>query len=313
MLGEVISLILNNETINQLQRSFRAISMDALNNTEPRWNKIAMLVPSTGAGNDYGWLNGIPGMVEWLGERQVQNISASTYAIKNRSFELTVAVKRDDIEDDSLGLYSNMFQQLGYAVAYSPDEIVFELLKNSFVERGFDGKPFFAPNHRVASKNVSNVSDKTLTRQELRSAIAQMQSLTNDVGRPLRVFQIDGGMRKPLLVIGPSQRSLALEIVGVSTLPNGGANPDYNSVEILVIPELVGDAANYWFMLDVSMPLKPFILQRRKEPQFVAKADPKDENVFARREYVYGFEDRKAAGLGLWQLAFGSTGTTAGA
>lgn len=306
-------MILTNQNLVQLGRAFKAISMAQLELAKPRWQRIAMLVPSSTGQNDYAWLNSIPGMREWIGERQINNLSSAGYSIRNRDFELTVAVDRNNIQDDNLGIYTPMFQQLGYSVAYSPDELVFTLLKNAFSELCYDGKPFFAGNHRVGRKNVSNVSNKKLTRAELRGAIAQMQSLTNDEGRPLRVFQLDGGSRKPLLCVGPTNRANALEIVGVQTLPSGGANPDYNAVEIEVIPELVGDAADFWFLLDVSMPVRPLILQRRKEPEFVAKDDARDENAFAKKEFVYGFDDRKAAGFGFWQLAFGSTGQEAGA
>lgn len=301
-------MIVNSGNISQLGKTFKAISMAQLESQTPKWQLIAMLVTSTTSQNDYGWLNDIPGMREWIGERQVQNLSDSGYSIRNRDFELTVSVGRNNIEDDNIGLYTPMFQQLGYAVAYSPDEIIFDLLRRAFTERCYDGRPFFAANHPVGRRSVSNVSDKTLTRLEFQGAMAQMQSLTNEAGRPLRVF-----MNRPKLLVGPSSRAAALTIVGVPTLPNGGANPDYQAAEIEIIPEFVGDAANFWVLADVSQPIKPLILQRRKEPEFVRKDDARDDNVFNQKEFVYGYDDRKAAGFGFWQLAFGSTGAVAGA
>ena len=63
---------------------------------------------------------------------------------------------------------------------------------------------------------------------------------------------------------------------------------------------------NPWFLLDTRRPLKPLLLQVRKEPEFVALNKSTDENVFMRNEYLYGVDDRKNAGFGFWQMAFGS-------
>lgn len=61
-----------------------------------------------------------------------------------------------------------------------------------------------------------------------------------------------------------------------------------------------------WFLLDTRRPLKPLILQMRKQPQFVKKDRPEDDNVFNKDELIYGVDDRKNVGFGFWQMAFGS-------
>ena len=70
-----------------------------------------------------------------------------------------------------------------------------------------------------------------------------------------------------------------------------------------------GGAGNPWFLLDLSRPIKPIILQIRKRPEFVAQDRPTDENVFMRKKYRYGVDDRKNVGFGLWQIAYGSKDT----
>ena len=64
-----------------------------------------------------------------------------------------------------------------------------------------------------------------------------------------------------------------------------------------------------WFLMDLSRPVKPLILQVRKEPEFVAMDRPDDENVFMRKKFRYGVDDRKNVGFGFWQLAYGSKDT----
>lgn len=70
-----------------------------------------------------------------------------------------------------------------------------------------------------------------------------------------------------------------------------------------------GGAGTAWYLLDLSRPIKPLILQIRKRPQFVAMDRPDDENVFMRKKFRYGVDDRKNVGYGLWQLAYASKQT----
>ena len=65
-------------------------------------------------------------------------------------------------------------------------------------------------------------------------------------------------------------------------------------------------------MLVTSQPIKPLIMQVRKEPEFVAMDKPDDEVGFMRKKYRYGVDDRKTPGYGLWQMAFGSKQTLSG-
>lgn len=66
-----------------------------------------------------------------------------------------------------------------------------------------------------------------------------------------------------------------------------------------------------WFLLDTSKPVKPFIYQPRKKPEFVQQISLDAPDVFNLKKYKFGAEARAAAGYGFWQLSFGSTGTGA--
>lgn len=65
-------------------------------------------------------------------------------------------------------------------------------------------------------------------------------------------------------------------------------------------------AGNPWYLLDLSRPLKPMIFQQREKPKFTAMDQDTDQNVFMRKEYLYGIDCRDNAGFGFWQMAFGS-------
>ena len=71
-------------------------------------------------------------MKEWVGEREIQKMAAYGYSIKNKKFEMTVSVPRDDIEDDQYGVYTPLFSNMGEAAAEHPDTLVFETMKKGW-------------------------------------------------------------------------------------------------------------------------------------------------------------------------------------
>jgi phage major head subunit gpT-like protein len=68
------------------------------------------------------------------------------------------------------------------------------------------------------------------------------------------------------------------------------------------------DSAPWWFLLDASRALKPFIFQLRREYTMTGMNTLTDEGVFNRREFRFGVDGRANTGLGLWQLAYASNG-----
>lgn len=68
-----------------------------------------------------------------------------------------------------------------------------------------------------------------------------------------------------------------------------------------------GENGPPWFLLCTSKGIRPFIFQKRQDYNLVRMDKENDENVFMRREYLYGVDARVNVGFGLWQLAVRST------
>lgn len=115
----------------------------------PLWAQIATLVPSTAGVERYDWLGEWPRIREWIGERVLKELQASTYSVENKDFESTIRVKKKHIEDDQLGIYGPMFQELGRTTAEFPDELVFGLLAAGRATKCYDGQLFFDTAHPV--------------------------------------------------------------------------------------------------------------------------------------------------------------------
>jgi phage major head subunit gpT-like protein len=293
--------------ITSLRAGFSKAFQDALTDTPTDWAKVATRVPSTSASNTYGWLNQFPSLREWVGDRVLKDMAAQAYQIQNKLYEGTVAVKRTDIEDDNVGVYTPLFAEMGRAAATHPDQLVFGLLKNAHTTNCYDGQYFFDTDHPVypnvdgtgTATLVSNVQAGTgdawylldtsralkplifqeRTKPELEAltstqdegvfmrdeyrygiryrcnaglgfwqmayksqapldatnfnaAMAAMMSLKADGGRPL-------GIKPTVLVVPPSLRAAAIEIVKNERLANGASNPNFGVVDLIVSPWLV--------------------------------------------------------------------------
>lgn len=196
--------------------------------------RIATKITSTTKTQEYGWIGQFPGMREWIGDRVINGLAKHGYSLTNKAYETTIAVDKDDFEDDNLGIYAPMFQQLGQNAQTFPDLLVWGLLKNGFSTPCYDGQYFFDSDHPVVD------------------ASGNLQSVANT----------DGG------------------------------------------------SGTSWFLVDDTRALKPLLFQERKPfSNLIRKDQETDDNVFFKKEFVYGIDGRCQVGFGFWQMAWGSKQT----
>lgn len=151
-------MLINAANLRALQTGYQAAFNQGFDGAAVTYDRLAMTVPSTTGKETYGWLGQTPGLREWIGDREVQNLAAHDYTIKNKSFELTIGVDRDDIEDDSYGIYSPLMTEMGRAARQHPDTLVYGLLKDGFAATCYDGQYFFDTDHPGPSgASLSNV------------------------------------------------------------------------------------------------------------------------------------------------------------
>ena len=257
------------------------------------------MVPSTTGEQDYKWLGQMPGMREWIGEREIQALAAYDYLIKNKKFEMTIGVPRDDIEDDKYGVYTPLFSNMGEAAALHPDELVFGAMMSGFTEKCYDGLSFFNTAHKVGEKTYSNRSNKKLSRESYMEARSSIMSIKGDKGKSLKLVP-------DLLVVSPSLEEEGKLILEADQI-EGTTNVLKGTAKLHVEPALA-EHPEHWFLLCTNRFLKPFIYQLRKKIKFVSLTKDTDENVFLLDEFLYGADGRSNAGYGFWQMAYGSTG-----
>lgn len=156
-------MLITDQSLNNMFTGFSALFNKGLGAAPSHWRKIAMEVPSQTSEETYGWIGRFPQMREWLGSRIINNVAANGFTIKNRKFEQTIAVPRDKIADDQVGIFSPMFEHLGYDVSEHPDRLLFELVASGFSQACSDGQFFFDTDHPVINKDGAEVSVSNMT------------------------------------------------------------------------------------------------------------------------------------------------------
>ena len=295
---------INAQRLRAASAGFRALFYEELAGRTTIWPNLAMRIDSDSPEETYNWLTGFGQMREWVGDRVIRSLAAHGFTIRKKDWEYTISVHRDEIRFDKLNLVRPRIQNMADLAARHRDQLVVDLLIGGFQNLCYDGQYFFDTDHPNAAGGVqSNRTNKQLTRESYEAAYAAMQSLRNDEGEPLEITPTH-------LVVPPQLRARALEIVKAERTGSGATNINRDSAEVMVLPRLA-KAPTSWFLLDLSRPIKPFVVQIVKDLEFVGLENPEDHNVFMRKEYLYGVDCMDNAGYALWQLAYGSTGEAA--
>lgn len=294
-------MIVNQANLEAIYKSFKTLFNEAFAAAKPFYTKVATIVPSSTKSEEYKWLGQIPRLRKWVGDRIIQNLMAHGWTIKNEPWESSVAVDRDDIDDDTIGVYIPIVKSMGDAAATHPDEIIAPLFHDGFLAKCYDGQYFFDTDH-PGPKGVSQINKGTakFSATEYGNARAAMRKIKDLKGKYLHI-------RPDLLVVSGKNEELARQVLNADRI-EGTTNVWKNSADLLVIDELA-DYPEEWFLLSTKGPVKPLIFQVRKKANFVALDKETDENVFMRKEFIYGVDCRDNSGYGLWQLAYGSDGT----
>lgn len=281
------------------------------------YQQYSMTVPSTSEQNVYGWMDFVPALRQWIGDRQVKNVVARGITATNLLYEGTLEVPRAKLEDDQYGLYSMTAQMLGRAAAVWPDQIMTAALNNggsSTLALGYDAVSFFNNAHPKdvngeLSGTQSNDLSLALTGANFATALATGKAYVGRDGVPIGAFS---GGTLPILMVGPTLEKTGRDLVaanffspaagyGAAAANAPSSNTFYGAAQLIVNPFIT--SATAWYLLDVSMPVRGLVWQLRQSPQFAQRTSPTDDPVFTRDVYQYGVRARGVATYGLWFTA----------
>jgi phage major head subunit gpT-like protein len=294
-------MIITQASLNALRIQFEMRFGEVYGATEPWWPKVATEIPSGSKSNIYGWVAQSTLMREWVGPRVAVNLSEHSYTLVNKSYEATIELDRDEIEDDNLGMFTAVtIPQLAQAAKKHTDQLLKTALQSNtgLGPTAFDGLTLFHDAHPTynGAGTYDNKFALALTADNFNTNWAAMASYTGEDGEPL-------GVTPNLLIVPPQLKKTALEIMNASLVANTAGTAGVENVlkgwaDVLVIPELANDPTR-WYLADVSKPMKPFVYQNRRPDQFVSRDSAQDPKVFDQKKFTYGVDNRKNIGVTL--------------
>lgn len=276
----------------------------AYDGTETFWQKLATQISSNARSNTYGWAAPNAELREWIGPRVALNLKEHDYTLVNKTFEGTIQVKREEIEDDNIGVFQNMtIPNLAIAVKKHPDRLIKALLQSSSL--AYDGLSLFNASHLTyapvgATQTYSNVNAASaLTGDGFDAAYAQMASIVGENGEAL-------GITPNLLIVPPQLNREARVIMQSTTYAVPGLtgasatidNPLKGLCDVLMVPELANEP-NVWYMADTTKAVLPFVYQLRRAAELVSRVNIDDPKVFEEDMFTWGVSMRDAAGITL--------------
>lgn len=272
--------------------------------TRTQYLRLATERSSKGEKETYAFLDRLPGMRRWVGERVWHGLKTHTYDITNADWEDGFEVERNHVEDDQLGLYSDAVRMLATAASFWEDDLATAALTSGTTKVCYDGQYFFDTDHPVdrydpASATQSNysASGMALTAPNYETVRATMMGYKGADGQPL-------GIVPDLLVVPPQLEATGKRIVVADRDASGATNTNAGSATLLTLPKLATDATA-WYLLDTRWPVKPIIVQVRRRPnQIVALDQARDQNVVEHKKLRYGCDARGDFGYALWQMAY---------
>lgn len=289
-----------------LEKALRGIFMKSYDNGENPADVMPMIMETSSTSNKekYGWLGNVPDLSEWKDSRKLYGVSDYDYEIPNKSYEGTLQVDRDDIEDDQIGGIKIRIGDLARKAKIHPRKLFFELIINGEVGLCFDGLPFYSVSH--AYKGVAGVQSNLITgtkagalptASEMKADFvkmrAAMRDLKDDTGAPFN----EGALK--LHIIASPDLEGVLDTVFGADLIDSTTNTLKGAATYMTTGRLSGAD---WYVFENSGSLKAVVKQTRQNIRFEA-LEATSEQGFMNKLYKYGVDYRVGFGYGMWQKA----------
>jgi phage major head subunit gpT-like protein len=303
-------------------------------------DQIATMLPSSTELEQYGWMDKVSQLTQWLGPRTVNALPTRTRVITNLDWQRTDSIPRNKFVDDKLGLFTFQAKDMGAATAKLDDLQLVKIIQGTATTQtgpavtgnptAFDGVSFWNTAHPVdidagtggpygsyandfptTIPTTAGTVSSALGPAAYEAARASMRGYLGRDGIPL-------GIRPALLLVPPQLEGAAKNLLEAgSAAPTVfsnnqtqvGANDNVwkGTAKYIVIDEMANQPRT-WYMIDPTRSIRPFVAQKREGPYFVYLVNPNDVNVFYQKEYVFGVHVRSAYDVTIPFLAarFGS-------
>lgn len=272
---------------------------------EKYYPRVALEVQSETLTEVYNFFGSVPEPQQWKDTRAEQNIYPYNLTAAAIDWELTIAVDRNEIQDNRLNMTLPRIQQLGQAFPAFVEKKMITALVNGAVSgnNSYDGVTFYNSSHVIgkaaAQSNLCTYTGGTLTafQADFATAKAQMRNFNDDQGRPT-------GIEADFVLVAPAQEQIARQMLNASFIPLAGIGSGENTfkgqADLGVSPFVT---ASTWHLLNTKNPIKPMIYQNRQNPNFIALDKPDSQAAFFNKKFYYGADSRANFVYGEWMCA----------
>lgn len=287
----------------------------------PVWSpQIATTYPTGTEQWVMGWIGMLDKLRVWKGARIVRTPAPQTYGVTILPFELTEAIDKFKLEDDTYGIYTPMIAHMGEESKKWPDYALRDLLEatgdfaSTAAQLGTDGVSHWSGSHPVdfydSAKGTypndygaSGTTVNSVTVGGAFSPTAYASVWTDHANRKNESGEKIGVL--PDLTMVPTylqfHAKTLLQAVFFSpqhelaattgqTYVGAMDNQLRGSSDLLVNPDLSSQVA--WYMFTTKKTVKPLGWVLRAAPQLTPRVAPTDPSVFDSHQYLYGVEAR---------------------
>lgn len=291
------------------------------------WRQLATVIDSDDLLHYEMWLDSVPKMRLWEGDKVINQIRAERLQIVTRPHEASCEIGKGDIINDRFGLYTRKINQMGDAYDWHLMEMVIAMLvagiQGTALGTSYDGQNLIDTDHTFlgngTGKQQSNKVVGPFSATTYQQAWNQYLGFEDEYGTPLNVISPDidasQSARKMYLVHGPANRTAVRTVLTQQWIPSLQQNLDAGSAQPVLVPWIkagtynvlgtqVTLTGNEWFLMPENS--AAVILQRKRAPQFLSVED--GEHTFRTGKFLYGIESEEGAAYGLWQEVVGGPG-----
>lgn len=240
-------------------------------------------------------------MRKWIGTRNIKNLSGKMLTMTEDAYEDTVGISQRELETDNWTMYLPAIQQMAVNGKQLWDQLAIEALLDP--AKWIDDKAFFSADRKYDKSVICNITKDALSHSSLKEAYQTMCAYTGHAGEPLAVAP-------DTLMVGPAQYFKAKALLENEFMKDESGTVTVDNdckglAKLIVNPRIVGKAANNWYLMSCSGPIKPVAVQKSKEPVLISKNAPTDEGVFMEDKAIFGTAAYGSAAAAFPHLVFG--------
>lgn len=312
-------------TYPALYTKFSQIFQSAFLGTEVLWPQFASVFNSTTEIEQHVWLDKIPKLRQWQGDRIIRSAVTRSQTLKNVPFELTEELDEYKVRDNKIDAFQPLVAMMATQAKKWPDQLFFDPVFGAIVKGatvlGYDGVPFWSAAHPInpdnpalygTQSNLVNAAFNATSYFNLRSGF---QGFRGADGFPL--YTVPNRLMTGTTLEASARQVLnttyiaPLVSLGIGSPGAMQENPLKGTADYVLAPDMnplstvpiAGFSGTPWMIYDGAKPLKPFLFQMRDAPEFVFNVKPDSPGVLARHAYQYFVRCRGAGGYGIYWFA----------